>query len=58
MTKHHAPIVGRSLAACLLSLCAVVMVARADVSGWSDDAWDAARRGDVAAFEEIGRAHV
>ncbi|NBX25971.1 MAG: PDZ domain-containing protein [Planctomycetes bacterium] len=46
----------RLLLALLWTSALVVSALRADIAAWSDQAWDAARRGDVAAFEAAIRA--
>jgi carboxyl-terminal processing protease len=48
----------RLLSTLLLLACLVASpIARADVTGWSNAVWDAARRGDAAAFDaEVGKA--
>ena len=55
MTRPHAS-APRVLVSLLLAVAALVPSVRADITAWSDQAWDAARRGDVAAFEAAVRA--
>ena len=50
MKSLHAHLL-RPIAASLVALVMAWTPVRADVSGWSDGVWDAARRGDPAAFE-------